>query len=286
MSGERRTRPGASEFLRLSTLALALVLGGRAAACGAQPVTVTVTVAVAQNLRFAFQEGVVAMERALPDLEVRPVFSSTGALFAQVSQGAPFDLFLAADSQRPARAVAMGLARGAPFAYAQGHLALWVPEDSPLDLQRLGMRAVLDPWVRFVAAANPRHAPYGVAAMAALEHFGLLEAVGPRLVPGNDIAQTAQFVQSGSCQVGFVALSQVLGPELAGKGRHWVVPAEAYPPLEQSGVLLAASRVPEAAARVRDFVLGDAFGAILRSHGYRVPGAGASAPPGDAAGAR
>jgi molybdate transport system substrate-binding protein len=213
------------------------------------------------------------MKRELPALEVRAVYGSTGALFAQITQQAPFDLFLAADTATPAKLVAQGLARGDAFPYAEGRLALWVPDDSPLDLPRLGIRAILDPSVKYLAAANPRHAPYGKAAMAAMEHYGLLEQVRHRVVPGNDIAQTAQFVQAGSCQVGFVAYSHVLGPELRGKGRHWVVPAEAFPPIEQAGVVLARTPVPEAAERVRAFLLGPSFRAVLEGYGYRVSGA-------------
>ena len=241
----------------------------------------TVTVAVAQNLRFAFDDGVAAMKVEFPALEVRPVYSSTGALYAQIRQRAPFDVFLAADTRTPAKAAEEGLARGEPFLYAQGSLAMWVPDESPLDLDRLGIRAILDPSVRYLAAANPRHAPYGKAAMAAMEHYGLLETVRHRVVPGNDIAQTAQFVEAGSCQVGFVAYSHVLGPELKGKGRHWVVPAEAFPPIEQAGVVLAASKLPEAAVKVRDFVLGPSFRRILEGYGYRVPAGTAetSRPP-------
>src|SRR5262249_39922487 len=153
---------------------------------------------------------------------------------------APFDLYLSADIDYPRKLMESRLAlQESEFVYAVGHLVVWVPNGSKLDLDRLGIRAVADPSVKKLAIANPKHAPYRRAAEAALKKFGIYDDVKDRLVLGENIAQTAQFVESGSADVGIIALSLALAPAMRDKGRYWTVPLDAYPRLEQGGVILS-----------------------------------------------
>jgi molybdate transport system substrate-binding protein len=152
-----------------------------------------------------------------------------------------------------------------------GQIVVWVPNGVPIDVQRLGIHAVLDPAAKKAAIANPRHAPYGRAAEAALRNLGVYERVRDRLVLGENIAQTAHFVESGAADVGIIALSLALAPAMQDKGRYWLVPLEAYPTLEQGSVILNWAEDPEATARFRAFVAGPRGREILKRYGFLVP---------------
>src|SRR5208282_2945367 len=127
------------------------------------------------------------------------------------------------------------------YLYAVGRLVLWVPRDSPLDVERKGLDVLLYPSVKKISIANPQHAPYGRAAVAALNHYGLYEKISDRLVMGENVSQAAQFVESGNAQAGFVALAHAVAPAMQGKGKYWMIPVEAYPPLDQGVVLISGS---------------------------------------------
>jgi molybdate transport system substrate-binding protein len=228
-------------------------------------------VAVAANLKPAFEEVAARFQATNPGVEVRPTYGASGTFFAQLANGAPFDLFLSADAEYPARVVEKGLADGKAFAYAQGRLVVWVPAGSPVDLVKQGLPALLDPAVRKIAIANPEVAPYGRAAREALERAGLLAALQPRLVTGQSVAQAAQFVESGSAQAGFLPLSLARAPPLSGKGRAWEVPATSHAPIEQAGVVLKAARQPALARALVAFLTGDAGREILARGGYDLP---------------
>jgi molybdate transport system substrate-binding protein len=133
------------------------------------------------------------------------------------------------------------------------------------------MKAVVDPSVKRLAIANPRHAPYGRAAEAALMEFGLYEEVQDRLVMGENVAQTAQFVESGAADAGIIALSLAMAPTMRDKGRYWIVPLEAYPRLEQGGVTMNWAQDRDAAQTLRKFLTGDDGRAILQRHGFLLP---------------
>jgi molybdate transport system substrate-binding protein len=232
-----------------------------------------VAVAAAADLKFAFGDVVAAFERRHPDITVKVTYGSSGNFFTQLSNEAPFDLYLSADIDYPRKLIAQGRAvNGSEFVYAVGHLVVWVPNGSPLDLEALGIQAVLDPAVRKVAIANPKHAPYGRAAQAALKHFGVYEDVKDRLVLGDNIAQTAQFVESGAADVGLIALSLALAPAMRDKGRYWPVPLDAYPRLEQGGVILTWAGDKEATQALRSFIMSEGGRAILPKYGFRLPG--------------
>lgn len=228
-------------------------------------------VAAASDLQFALTEVKAAFAKAQPGIEVSVAYGSSGNFYAQILNRAPFDLFLSADVEYPRRLVAAGLAEGATeFIYSRGHLVLWVPKGSPIPLEQLGLRALLHPAARRVAIANPRHAPYGRAAEAVLASQGLLEAVRPRLVFGENVGQAAQFVQAGAADIGLIALSLAKAPVMAASGRVWEVPASAHPPLDQGGVILHQARDRAAALAFRDFLRSAEGGAILQRFGFRV----------------
>jgi molybdate transport system substrate-binding protein len=232
-----------------------------------------VRVAAAADLKFAFDELAAAFQARNPGIVVKPTYGASGNLFTQLSNGAPFDLFLSADIDYPRKLIEQGkAAKESEFLYAVGHLVVWVPNGSPLDLDKLGLRAVADPGVRKVAIANPRHAPYGRAAEAALKHAGVFGEVKDRLVLGENIAQTAQFVESGAADVGLIALSLALAPPMLDQGRYWEVPADAFPPLEQGGVVLSGAADAAAAQALREYLTGADGRVILRKYGFRLPG--------------
>jgi molybdate transport system substrate-binding protein len=249
--------------------AFCLLLAG----CSGPPAaSAPVAVAAAADLQFALPEIVASFHNQNPHIDVRPVYGSSGNFYSQIRNGAPFDLFLSADLEYPRLLVNEGLALGDTlFTYAAGRLALWVPASSALDVETLHMRALDAPSVKLVAIANPQHAPYGRAAEAALRHFGVYDRLAPKLVLGENIAQTLQFVQSGAADAGIVALSLAEAPGVRGQGRYWEIPLDAYPPIEQAAVLLTRARGSNAAARFRAWLKTDAAKTIFRKYGFYLP---------------
>jgi molybdate transport system substrate-binding protein len=230
-----------------------------------------ILVAAASDLTFVMPE-IAARFQQRTGSRVRISFGSSGNFFAQIENGAPFDVFFSADIDYPRRLDAAGLAQPStlrPFAY--GRLVLWVPRGSPLNLERLGMNAVVDPSVRRVAIANPAHAPYGRAAVAALEHFKFYDRVRDRLVLGENISQTAQFVESGSAQIGILALSIAAAPGMKDKGTAWEVPPSAYSRIEQAAVIPKNAPNPSVARAFLDFVGTPKIRELLRSYGFQAP---------------
>jgi molybdate transport system substrate-binding protein len=227
------------------------------------------TVAAASDLKFALDAIVASFRRGHPEVAVKVVYGSSGQLFAQLGNRGPFDVFLSADAEYPRRLVAMGLARGETlFPYAVGRIVVWVPNHSVLALDRLGIEAVVDPSVRKLAIANPKHAPYGRAAEAALKALGVYERVRNRLVLGENVAQTAHFVAAGGADVGILSLSLANSPALRDKGRSWPIPTDAYPTIEQVGVILDWAKDLDLAKLFRSFVTGSEGRAVLREHGF------------------
>ena len=232
-----------------------------------------INVAAAADLTSALQELATSYQKRT-GVVVKLSFGASGALTQQIQNGAPFDIFFSADMDYPKQLIAAGQADGATlYRYAVGHLVLWVPKDSPLDIEHKGMDALLDPSVKKVAMANPQHAPYGRAAVAALKHYGLYEKVSDRLVLGENVSQAAQFVESGNAQAGFVPLAHAVAPAMQGRGKYWIVPADAYPPLDQGVVLISRSaHEHEKDARAfLGFVRTEEAASVLRRYGFSSP---------------
>ena len=193
-------------------------------------------------------------------------FGSTGKFYAQIRNGAPFEVLLAADETTPARLVEESAAlAGSRFTYAIGKLALWSAKagyvDEQGDVLRMG-------GFQHLAIANPKLAPYGAAALETLRALGLLDAVRGKLVQAEDIAQTHQFVASGNAELGFVALSQVQKAGKLAAGSAWVVPAGLYQPIRQDAVILAPGRGKAAAQALMDYLKSDKARAVIASYGY------------------
>jgi molybdate transport system substrate-binding protein len=237
-----------------------------------------IRVAAAADLKFALDE-LSEQHTKQTERKIAVIYGSSGNFFAQIQNGAPFDVFLSADIDYPRKLEVAGLAEpGTLYEYAVGRIVIWTPADARTDVARLGWKALLEQGVERIAIANPDHAPYGRAAVAALRNAGIYEQVRRRLVYGENIAQAAQFVASGSAQVGIIALSLASSP-LMRSGKRWEIPANMYPPIEQSAVILRSAKDKEGARAFVDFLKSDAGRKILESNGFMVPSPGASSAP-------
>jgi molybdate transport system substrate-binding protein len=242
-------------------LAIALL----APACGGRREPRKLTVAAAADLNFAMEEVSREFRAGHPDLDLQVAYGSSGNYFAQIQSGAPFDVFLSADLEYPRKLGAAGIgAKDSIFTYAVGRLVVWVPANSRLD----PATALRDPTLKLLAIANPQHAPYGRAAEAALRNLGVWDTVRSRLVLGENIAQTLQFVQSGAAEAGVVALSLALAPAMQGQGRYWEIPLDSYPRMEQGGMILKDSA---GARELRAFLLSGDGRRILKRYGFYLP---------------
>ncbi len=195
---------------------------------------------------------------------------SSGKLYAQIKNGAPFDVFFSADAERPKLLEEEGLAvKGSRFVYSVGRLTLWSPDSTVI--QGEALHVLSDGHFDHLAIANPKTAPYGRAAEQTLKKMGLWESLKDRIVQGENIGQTFQFVFSRNAQLGFVALSQVLDPKIDGSGSRWDVPAAFHDALEQEAVLLMPGQNHAGARAFLDFVKGDKSRAIIKQFGYELP---------------
>jgi len=246
------------------TLAFAALL---TVSCASPPAPLRI--AAAADLRYALDDLVKAFRQQHPGVQIEPAYGSSGMFYAQLTNHAPFDLFLSADVQYPQKLAAQGLILpGSEFSYADGRIVLWTGNATGVDVERLGMDALRQPAVRHIAIANPAHAPYGRAAEAALRSLGIYDAVKEKLVMGENISQTFQMAQSGAAEVGIVALSLAVAPAASGQGHYWEVPRTAYPRIQQGGAILKWTKNPEAAQALRAFLLAPEGRAILKRYGF------------------
>ena len=228
------------------------------------------SIAAASDLAFCLEELDVVFQRHHPGAEIRLTTGSSGNFFAQIQRGAPFDVFLSADVRYPRELARSGHAdTNSLTLYAIGRLVLWTVRTN-LDLTH-GLAVLTNAAVRKIAIANPDHAPYGQAARAALEHAGHYDKLRGKLVLGENIAQTAQFVQTGHADAGLVALSLVRAPKLRGVGRWWLVPEELHPRLEQAAVLTTRGREQALARAYLEFLGSAAAREIFDRFGFRLP---------------
>ena len=249
-----------------------------------------IQVAAAADLNAALNELATRFEAATGNKVVLS-FGASGTLYSQVQNGAPFDLFFTADTQNPFSgdpgkkfdvffsadeeypkklAEAGKIDAASLRTYAIGHLVLWVPGNSKLDPVRMQMNLLTEPSVIRIAIANPQHAPYGRAAIAALEHYALKDRVSGKLVYGENVSQAAQFVQSGNAQAGLIARSLASSPAMA-SGKYWEVPEYAYPELRQVAGIVTASTQKATAQAFLDFIMSAVGAATLRKYGFGLP---------------
>jgi len=229
-----------------------------------------ITVAAAADLQPAMQDMAARFEKETGNT-VKLIYGSSGNFFQQIQNGAPFDIFFSANLDYPRRLEAAGLtAPGSYYQYAKGKIVIWVPKESRIDLSS-GMQALLAPSVTKVAIANPEHAPYGQAAVAAMRKQKVYDRLKDKFVLGENISQTASFVVSGSADAGIIALSLALSPNMKDKGRYVAISDGDYPPIEQACVILGRSKNKETAQQFLSFLGTAAAGELLRRYGFDVP---------------
>jgi molybdate transport system substrate-binding protein len=265
------------EFAHLLACAVLSMAVASLAPCNAQAESKTPgsttppLVAAASDLQFALDE-IVARFRRDTGIAPRVSYGSSGNFTRQIEQGAPFELFLSADEAYVDRLAARGLTRGDGALYAIGRIALFAPHGSPLEpdpgLKNLAARLASGESGR-LAIANPEHAPYGRAAEQALRSLGVWDAVQPKLLLGENVAQAAQFASSGNADGGIIAYSLVLAPALRARGRFALLPESLHAPLRQRMVLL--KRASPAAARLYDYLRSPSSRAILAQYGFVLP---------------
>ncbi|MBI4455437.1 MAG: molybdate ABC transporter substrate-binding protein [Acidobacteria bacterium] len=233
-----------------------------------------VLVAAASDLNFAIRE-IIAEFEAKTGHSVKLSLGSSGNFYSEIVNGAPFDVFLSADLAYVRHLQEAGLVEPhAVFTYAVGRLVIWIPKGSPVDVGELGIKTLLHPSVKKIALANPRHAPYGQAAIAVLQHFKVYDDVKGRLVYGENISQATQFVESGAADAGIIALSLALSPPMRQAGRYWEIPLDVYPRMEQGAVILKRARPSEDFEAVRMFyewIKGDGGRAVFKRYGFFLP---------------
>jgi molybdate transport system substrate-binding protein len=229
-----------------------------------------IRVAAAADLQFAMQDIAAQFEKQT-GTKANVTYGSSGNFFSQLQNGAPFDLFFSADIEYPRKLEAAGFAEpGTLYEYAIGRIAIWAPADAKVDIARQGWNALLDANVKKIAIANPEHAPYGRAALAALQKAGIYEQVKPKLVYGENIAQAAQFVQSGNAQAGIVAISLAVSPGMK-DGKRWEIPADLHPPIEQAAIVLRDAKNKEGAHAFLRFVMSAEARQTFARYGFTLP---------------
>jgi molybdate transport system substrate-binding protein len=259
---------------RIAAIVLLAIAGTRAVEAQ------EVRVAAAADLKFAMTDLTGQFEKQT-GTKVDVTYGSSGNFFAQLQNGAPFDLFFSADIGYPRKLEVAGLAEpGTLYQYAVGRIAIWTPADSKVDVAKQGWNALLDASVQKIAIANPEHAPYGRAAVAAMQKAGIYEQVKAKLVYGENISQAAQFVQSGNAQAGIVATSLAVSPAMK-DGKRWEIPAEMHPPIEQAAIVMKDAKNKDKAKAFLEFVKSTEGRSTLAKYGFTfaAPGAAASAKP-------
>lgn len=227
-------------------------------------------IAAAADLKFALTDVATAYEKQ-SGVQCNLTFGSSGNFFAQIQNGAPFDIFFSADSDYPGKLNEAGLVLpNSADSYAVGKLSLWVPANSKLTPEKSGWQSLLDPAVKKIAVANPDHAPYGRAAIEALKSSGLYEKIKTKLVFGENISQAAQFVQSGNAEIGILASSITSSPAFT-SGHSWIIPQNQYAPLLQSFVVLKSSSNKDAALVFLAYVKSPVAQTIFEKYGFAKP---------------
>lgn len=229
------------------------------------------TVAAAADLGPALRELAAAYEKRT-GTHVSLVFGSSGNFATQIEHGAPYDIFFSADTDYPRQLESKGLVvPSSLYRYAIGKLVIITPNNSPLELKGHGMDALIDPSVQKIAIANPQHAPYGRAAVAAMKRADVYSRVAGKVVLGENVSQAAQFVLSGNAQIGLVPLSLAIAPGMADESKYWQLPDGSYPPIEQAVVILKRTKELPSAEKFLQFVKSPDAAVVLRRYGFQPP---------------
>jgi len=227
------------------------------------------TIAAAADLKFALDEIVVMFKRANPSAQIETIYGSSGNFSTQIRQGAPYDLYFSADMAYPRALKAEGLAASEVQAYGVGRIVLWSPSR---DAGKMTLADLADPSIKKLAIANPEHAPYGKRAEEALKAAGVWGKVEAKLVYGENVAQAAQFVQSGNAQVGIIAQSLALSPELAKQGSYALISDKLHQPLEQGFIIIRRAADNLLAQEFARFIMSKEARTIMTRYGFALPG--------------
>ena len=228
-----------------------------------------ITIAAAADLKFAMDEIVTGFKQSHVGNEVEVIYGSSGKFNTQIQQGAPYDLFFSADISYPRELAKNGMAASEVKPYAFGRIVLW---SNSMDAAKMTLANLTDPKISRIAIANPKHAPYGKRAEEALRTSGLWDKLQPKLVFGENIAHTAQFVQTGNAQVGIIALSLAVNPELAKKGGYYLIPEKLHKPLEQGYVITRRGAGKLLAKQFADYMGSKSTRSIMTKYGFVLPG--------------
>lgn len=251
-------------------LLVALVPSMNHAVCAANAFAEELAIAAASDLNFAMKDLITEYEKTTGN-HVKLSLGSSGNFYAQIQNGAPFDLYFSADIGYPKKLEEAGLTvPGSLYRYAIGRIVLWTNHISKRDVSK-GLDLLRDASVKKIAIANPKHAPYGRAAVAAMQHFKVYEEAKDRLVLGENISQAAQFIESGACDVGVIALSLALAPTMKAAGTYWEIPPDAHPPLEQGAAILKSSKQQKTAEQFIEFMQSARGQEIMTRYGFTLP---------------
>jgi molybdate transport system substrate-binding protein len=250
-------------WLRLFGLALS------AAALAGPAVAESLTVAAAADLKYAMAEVVKNFRAQHPDDKIEVIYGSSGKFFTQLSNDAPFDIFFSADIEYPRELEKKGLTAGPTRPYAVGRIVLWSLKP---ELAKTALKDLPSAAIRKFAVANPAHAPYGRRAQEAMQHEGVWEAMQPKLVMGENIAQTAQFIDSGAADAGIIALSLVLSPNMQDKGAWTLIPDAWHEPLEQGFAITKRATANPLAKAFAKYISSEPARVVMRRYGFVLPG--------------
>lgn len=248
----------------MKKIIISFIIGLSAISVSAQKLNV----AAAANLRYVLEEIKTAYIKQNPKAKVNLTFGSSGTLVQQITNGATFDFFMAADDEFPLKLKAKGLTTGAINVYAYGKLALY---SKTLAVEKYGLDALKNPTVKKIAIANPETAPYGERSIELLKSLKLYDGLKSKIVIAENISAAAQYAFTGNTELGFTALSLVLSPEMDGKGNYYIIPQKMYKPIAQACVLIKKSTVNTEAAKFRKFVLSPVNKAVWEKYGYDLP---------------
>lgn len=227
-----------------------------------------INIAAAADLKFAMDEIVAKFREANAKDDVDVIYGSSGKFYTQIQQGAPYDLYFSADIAFPRELARSGFSFSEVIPYAFGRIVLW---SATMEANKMSLESLTSSKISHIAIANPKHAPYGKRAEEALRASRLWERVEPKLVYGENIAHTAQFVQTGNAQVGIIALSLALNPALANKGGYWLIPDTLHAPLEQAFIITKRAQGNDLAKKFADYMRSSATRTIMTKYGFVLP---------------
>lgn len=225
-------------------------------------------IAAAADLKFAMDEIVAEFNKTNPADKINATYGSSGKFHTQIQQGAPYDLYFSADIAFPIQLKNDGFSASAVIPYAFGRIVLW---SASMDASKMTLDNLNDAGITRVAIANPKHAPYGKRAEEALRAAGVWHKIEPKLVYGENIAHTAQFVQTGNAQIGIIALSLAVNPELARKGGYWLIPEQLHAPLEQGFIITKRAEGKPLTKKFAGYMSSKTSRAIMKKYGFVLP---------------